>query len=47
MICGNTKCGKKVLAGSVFCEACLTGMCYGKLNVYKMFKLIDRGKPMY
>jgi len=34
--CLNIFCGKSSEPGLQFCDSCLTGMCSGKLSVFKM-----------
>jgi hypothetical protein len=45
--CYNPVCGARSEPGLKFCDSCLTGMCYGKLSVYKMFDEIQREKVVW
>lgn len=40
--CYNPACGALSEPGLKFCDSCLTGMCYGRLSVYKMFEELRR-----
>jgi len=40
-------CGACSEPGLRFCDSCLTGMCYGRLSVFKMFDSIEREKVVW
>ena len=45
--CYNQTCGAWSEPGLKFCDSCLTGMCSGRLSVFKMFEKIQREKVVW